>query len=217
MLAGSFSARAYSFFDTLFWIACLNMLWIIFTVLGAGILGIGPATAAAHIMVRRRVRGGSVPLLRDFVRAYIANFVRANIVIVPLLVVALALVMNWSYVAETNQPAPELLRAIMLLCATGLTGTLCYVFPMFARYELPAGRYVLTSSRFAARNLPGTVLLLFTTAACVYASVLLPGLILFFSFGVWIYVTGWLCDRFFAANDEASETVGSTTQVSEPR
>jgi len=37
----------------------------------------------------------------------------------------------------------------------------------------------------------------------VYASTTVPGLIPFFSIGVWLYTTGWLCDRFFTANDES--------------
>ena len=62
MLAGTFSARAYSFFDTLLWIACLNLLWVGFTLLGLGVLGAGPATAAAQILVRRRAQGGAAQL-----------------------------------------------------------------------------------------------------------------------------------------------------------
>ena len=74
---------------------------------------------------------------------------------------------------------------------------------MFARYELPLAQYLLMSSRFALRHLAGTAILLFVTAAALYASQALPGLIPFFSIGAWLYVTGWLCDRFFAANDES--------------
>jgi hypothetical protein len=39
-------------------------------------------------------------------------------------------------------------------------------------------------------------------------------LIPFFSIGAWLYVTGWLCDRFFTANDQsvagAAGTAGAT-------
>ena len=53
------------------------------------------------------------------------------------------------------------------------------------------------------RHLAGTVILLFVSAAVVYASTTVPGLIPFFSIGAWLYITGWLCDRFFTANDES--------------
>lgn len=89
------------------------------------------------------------------------------------------------------------------MAAIFLAGVVCYLFPMYARYELPLGQYLMTCSRFAVRHLAGTVILLFVSAAAVYASRALPGLIPFFSIGAWLYLTGWLCDRFFAANDES--------------
>jgi hypothetical protein len=44
----------------------------------------------------------------------------------------------------------------------------------------------------------------------VYASATVPGLIPFFSAGAWLFVTGWLCDRFFAANDESVAASAAT-------
>jgi hypothetical protein len=59
------------------------------------------------------------------------------------------------------------------------------------------------SSRFALRHLAGTAILLFVTAVALFASQALPGLVPFFRVAPWLYVTGWLCDRFFTANDES--------------
>ena len=203
MLSGTFSARAYSFFDTLVWIACLNLLWIAFTVLGAGVFGAGPATAAAHIAVRKRVNGGSGHLLRCFAAAYFRNFGRANALSLPVMAVVAALVLNWNYFSRGHGLFPQFMAVGVLVAAVFLAGMACYVFPMYARYELPLPQYLLMSSRFAVRHLAGTVILLFVSAAVVYASSWLPGLIPFFSIGAWLYLTGWLCDRFFAANDRS--------------
>lgn len=203
MLAGTFSARAYSFFDTLLWIACLNLLWMLFTLLGLGVLGAGPATAAAQILVRRRSRGEAAPLLKSFTREYFVNFARANALALPVMAVAIVLAMNWNYSSRADGLMSELLAAGTCAAALFLAGVACYLFPMYARYELPLGQYLMTCSRFAVRHLAGTVILLFVSAAAVYASRTLPGLIPFFSIGAWLYVTGWLCDRFFTANDES--------------
>jgi len=203
MLTGTFSARAYSFFDTLLWIACLNLLWILFTLLGLGVLGAGPATAAAQILVRRRSRGEAAPLLKSFAREYMANFARANALALPVMAVAVVLVMNWNYASHADGLMSELLAAGTFVAALFLAAVACYLFPLYARYELPVARYLMTSSRFAVRHLAGTVILLFVSAAAVYASRTLPGLIPFFTIGAWLYVTGWLCDRFFTANDES--------------
>ena len=216
MLAGSFSARAYSFFDTLLWIACLNLLWVLFTLLGLGVLGAGPATAAAQILVRRRVRGEAAPLLKSFTREYFANFVHANALALPVMAVAVALALNWNYSSGAGDLMSQLIAAGTFVAAIFLAGVVCYLFPMYARYELPLGQYLMTSSRFAVRHLAGTVILLFITAAAVYASRALPGLIPFFSIGAWLYVTGWLCDRFFTANDESVAATAALQEADMP-
>jgi uncharacterized membrane protein YesL len=203
MPSGTFSARAYSFFDTLLWIACLNLLWIAFTVLGLGVIGAGPATASAQILVRKRARGDAAPLLPEFAAGYFRNFGRANLLALPVMAVAVALAMNWNYFSAGAGLFSQLMGVGIFVAAIFLAGATCYVFPMYARYELPLAQYLLMSSRFAVRHMAGTVILLFVSAAVVYASGALPGLIPFFSIGAWLFVTGWLCDRFFAANDDS--------------
>ena len=170
MLSGTFSARAYSFFDTLLWIACLNLLWIVFALLGLGILGAGPATASAQILVRKRSRGEAAPLLRGFVAGYFRNFVRANALALPLMGVSLALFLNWNWFAGAAGVLAEVMAALIFVLALVFAGIACHVFPMYARYQLPLAQYLLMSSRFAVRHLAGTVILLFVSAAVFFAS-----------------------------------------------
>lgn len=213
MSKSSWSAGAYSFFDTLLWIACLNALWLAFTVLGLGVLGAGPATAAAQILVRKRARGDAARLLPGFAREYCRNFVRGNALALPVMGVAVALAMNWNYFSGSGGFLSQLAAAATFVGAIFVAGAVCYLFPMFARYELPLGQYFLMSSRFALRHLAGTAILLFVSAAAVYASGAVPGLIPFFSIGAWLYLTGWLCDRFFTANDDSMAAVTEQQQA----
>lgn len=213
MSTSSWSARAYSFFDTLLWIACLNMLWLAFTVLGLGVLGAGPATAAAQILVRKRARGDAARLLPGFAREYCRNFVRGNALALPVMGVAVALAMNWNYFSGSGGFLSQLAATATFVGAIFVAGAVCYLFPMFARYELSLGQYFLMSSRFALRHLAGTVILLFVSATAVYASGAVPGLIPFFSIGAWLYLTGWLCDRFFTANDDSMAAVTEQQQA----
>jgi uncharacterized membrane protein YesL len=203
MPTSSWNARAYSFFDTLLWIACLNLLWIAFTALGLGVLGAGPATAAASILVRQRAKGEAARLLPGFAREYLRNFVRGNALALPVMGVAVALAMNWNRFSAGGDLPSQLGAAATFAGAIFLAGAVCYLFPMYARYELPLAQYFLMSSRFAMRHLAGTVILLFVSAAVAYASGAVPGLIPFFSVGAWLFLTGWLCHRFFTANDES--------------
>ncbi|BCW37538.1 hypothetical protein StoSoilA2_35940 [Arthrobacter sp. StoSoilA2] len=203
MASAAFAFKAYTLFDTLLWIACLNILWIIFTVLGGVVLGCGPSTVAAHILVREKVRGDAAPLVRRFAREYFKNFGKGNALGLPVLMVGVALVLNWGYFSAGWDFGSQVASAAIFVAALFAAGACCYLFPMFARYTLPLPQYFLMSSRFAMRHLAGTAILLFVTAAAVFVCRSVPGLIPFFGVGAWLYVTGWLCDRFFAANDHA--------------
>lgn len=213
-MAGISSSRAYAFFDTLAWIACLNVLWLVFTISGGVVFGFGPSSAAAHVLVRRRVRGDAVPLLRNFSREYFRNFAKGNALGLPMIIVAGALALNWQYFSAAWGLFPQLAAAGVALAGLFAAAACSYVFPMFARYELPLAGYFFTSSRFAMRHLPGTAILLFVAAAATFACVSVPGIIPFIGVGGWLYVSGWLCDRFFAANDESvavsDDSVAST-------
>ena len=126
--------------------------------------------------------------------------------------VSVALAMNWNRFSGAGELGSQLGAAATFVGALFLAGAVCYLFPMYARYELPLAQYFLMSSRFAVRHLAGTVILLFVTAAVVYASGAVPGLIPFFSMGAWLFVTGWLCDRFFTANDDAMAAIAEQQQ-----
>ncbi len=205
MASGGFGFKAYTLFDTLVWIACLNVLWIVFTVLGGVVLGFGPSTAAAQVLVRDKVRGGAAPLARRFAKEYARNFGKGNALGLPLAAVGAALTLNWGYFSAGWDLGSQIASAGVLMVALFGVGVACYLFPMFARYSLSVPQYFLMSSRFAMRHLAGTVILLFVTAAALFVCRSIPGLIPFFGIGAWLYVTGWLCDRFFTANDEAME------------
>lgn len=212
--SSGFGLRAYTLFDTILWIACLNVLWMAFTVLGGVVFGYGPSTAAAQILVRSKVQGNATPLVRRFAREYFKNFGKGNALGLPVLAVGAALMLNWGYFSSGWDFGSQIASAGVLVAALFVAGAVCYLFPMFARYELPLPQYFLMSSRFAVRHLAGTVILLFVTAAAVFACRSLPGLIPFFGVGAWLYVTGWLCDRFFTANDESMAGANAATAPS---
>ncbi|PYI39056.1 hypothetical protein CVS30_07020 [Arthrobacter psychrolactophilus] len=215
----SWALKAYTLFDTLLWIACLNLLWLVFTLGGLVIFGVGPSTVAAHELIRCRVRGDAVPLMPAFWGAYRRNFRRGNVLGVVAIFVAAMLFANWKFFSVEPTFLAQLAAGVIVLLSIIFVATLCYLFPMYARYQLPVLRYFTQSSRFALRNLAGTVLLLLVTAAVGIVSLRLPGLVPFFSVGVWMFLVGWLCDKFYSSNDEsmADVSVGATLEKRGPR
>lgn len=179
------------------WAAKLNAVWIGASLLGGIVLGLGPATVTAFVLGRRHHRGEEFPLLPEAWRVYRREFGRGNRIGLPVLAVGLLLAWGWQTVA--GMPA---LGGLVGFAVAGYVAVVAVLLPMYAHYELPLRGYLPAASKFVLLNLPGTVLVLLVTAAIGFASYLLPGLLIFFSFGLWITADSYLCQRFFQANDD---------------
>lgn len=195
--------RAYEAFDVLAWLAKLNLAWLAATLAGGVVLGLGPATLAAHELVRRRQLGESVPVLRTFIAALGATWTRGLAIGLPLEATWVSIAANWLHFSVSQSPASRAAAGLVGFLAVYLAAITCIAFPLAARYEVRGIRALLLSSRFALRQLPGVALLLFITAAVLFASGALPGLVPFASGGTWIMLTGFVGHRLFEANDAA--------------
>src|SRR4051812_16513904 len=59
--------------------AYLNILWILFTLAGAVVLGIVPSTVAMFAVARKTAMGEEdIPVFKTFWRTYRTEFIRAN-------------------------------------------------------------------------------------------------------------------------------------------
>ncbi|MFD2351644.1 extracellular solute-binding protein [Nonomuraea ferruginea] len=118
------------------WAARLNVLWIVFTLLGGVVLGLGPATVAAYTLARRHARGESIHALPEFWRVYRREFVRASLLVLPLAVVATVLVGNLLYFAALG-PGARAWQVATLVALVALACVGSYLGPLYAHYDLP--------------------------------------------------------------------------------
>lgn len=192
--------KLYEATDEVLWAARLNLLWVLFTVLGGVLLGVGPATVAAYTLARRHAQGESFPVFRAFAAAYRREFVRGTALLLPVLGVSVFLVSNYFYFASLG-PAATVPRLATLAALGVLVVITAYLLPMAVHYDLRTIAYLPKASRFAlARPVP-SVLLLFVFIAVGYATVSYPFLVLVVALGGWIQLDTWLCLRFFAENE----------------
>ncbi|MGN8027436.1 DUF624 domain-containing protein [Microbacterium sp. 22242] len=197
---GSWALRAQSLCDWVLFTALINLFWLIFTVAGLVVLGAAPATVAAVTVTRRRLRGDVVHVWREFPAVWTAEFVRGNLVLGPPMAVAGLLAASTA--AFSRMGAAGSLGTVV--CAIGggfaflLSGVLA---PLYAHYELPLWRYLVTASRWLLGNLVHALLLVVAAAVVAIATFLLPGLLPFFTVGVWLVVSTALCIGFFHLNE----------------
>ncbi len=200
--ASGWAVRLHGACDWVLWVMTINVLWYLFTLAGAIILGAAPATVAAAELTRRKLRGESFQVFRTFAAAWRREFWRANAVFAPIGIVLVILGLNAGAFAEAESlgtaPGVATVAAFVVTFALGAVAV-----PMYVHYDLPLRAYLLTASRWMIRNLAHVLLLLLAATLIVVASLVLPGLIPFVSLGAWLTISTALCIAFFTANDRA--------------
>jgi uncharacterized membrane protein YesL len=189
----SWAIRLYEAADEVAWAAKLNLLWILFTLTGGVVLGVGPATVAAYTLARRRAMGESFRSWPAFVSAYRREFVHGNVLVLPLVAVTALLL--------TNYHAFPALRLAIAVALGFLVVIAAYALPMSVHYDLRTSQLLPKASLFALTRPASSVLLLFVFAAVVFVSTTFPFLVLVLAMGGWIQLDTWLCLRFFAENE----------------
>jgi uncharacterized membrane protein YesL len=200
MTSGGWAARVHAVSSTVAWCCALNALWITFTLLGGVVLGVGPATVAACILVRRRMRGESTRL-RDFAAVWRRELVRGSLVVLPVAVLTTVLLSNYAYFSALG-PSASAARLATLGALVVALGAGAYVGPMYAHYDLPPWSYPAKAVRFALARPAPTVVLLFVLLATAFATAAVPILLLTVSIGAWLHTSTWLCIRFFEENED---------------
>ncbi|GAB2971651.1 hypothetical protein GCM10027212_08020 [Actinotalea caeni] len=201
--------RLYDAADLLVWLAGLNLLVVVFTLLGGVVLGLAPALVAAATVSRTRVRGDGEPLLRTFARVWRRELVRANLLLAPFGLVAALLGTNIATFAPTGGPLVPALWVALALVALAAT----FALTLYTHYELPLGRYATTAVRYLAHDLPATVLVAAVTAVAALVVWFAPGLLPVLAIGGWIYTVTAICVSCFARNDRL---VAAHTPMSDP-
>jgi len=126
-----------SFFDWVTRIALLNVLWIIFTLLGAVILGLFPATAATFTIARKWVSGETdIPVVRTFWECYKKDFVQSNLLGYILSVIAYVLYLDFVFLTVSPSKAVYFLTIPFIIIAFIFTLAALYVFPVFVYYDM---------------------------------------------------------------------------------
>ncbi|MVA75400.1 DUF624 domain-containing protein [Auraticoccus sp. F435] len=198
--AEHWTLRLHAVCSTVAVMALLNVLWLAFTLLGAVVLGIAPATVAAAHCVRERTAGRLHRPVSTFARTWRAELVGANLALLPQLL--LLVVLGWNYVAYSaagpaaSAPRLATLAALLLVVTVG-----CWLPGMYVHYDMPRRRFLLTALRFTLAKPIPSVLQLFVLAVLGYLSYRLPPLLPAVSVGAWLYLSTWLALRFFAENE----------------
>ncbi|OLS37329.1 hypothetical protein BTR25_16040 [Bacillus sp. MRMR6] len=127
----------YSISEWVMRLAYVNILWMIFSLLGLVILGFFPATVAMFAVVRKWVRKDlDVPVFKLFWTTYKAEFVKSNLLGLIIVFIGFVMYFNFTIIEATVIPIYKWLYIPYTIITAVYILTLLYVFPVFVHFNI---------------------------------------------------------------------------------
>lgn len=180
--------------------AYVNLLWVMFTILGLLIFGFIPATVAMFSVVRKWIVGDKdIAIFKVFWDSYKSEFLKANLIGYILFIIGYLLTIEF-----------QILRAqeslVYLIASYGVIAVfilyfivLLYFFPIFVHFNLKAIHYIKWP---LIVGIVHPILTIFLTVAVIsinYITFLtIPALLFFFGGSVTAFIIMWGASKTFS-------------------
>ncbi|MEK5038131.1 YesL family protein [Sporosarcina sp. FSL K6-3457] len=174
-------------FDWAVKLAYLNLLWILFSLLGLGIFGIGPATVSMFAVIRKCLRYGTdFSMTREFIGVYRSNFWYANrfmLVLIPAYLFvwidfAVIRLLPSSFIIDKVVFLSVIMLSLLVVIVT------CYVFAVYVHYDLAFWRNFKFAFMIAGISPLSTLMILLGLFVCSIIVLIVPAASLFYFISV---------------------------------
>lgn len=167
------------FFDWVARLALLNVLWLVFTVLGIGVFGLFPSLAATFTVTRKWVSGETdIPVVKTFWRSYKKEFIKSNGL--GYIMALIGYILYLDFVFLTVSESTTILTIPFILITIIFLLTLLYVFPVFVYYDMKIIQVIKNSFFIMVLNPLPTFIMLLGTLGIGVSLWKFQGIIIFF-------------------------------------
>ncbi|MCJ7840604.1 DUF624 domain-containing protein [Lederbergia sp. NSJ-179] len=179
----------------------LHLLWVLFTCLGLGVLGLFPATTALFSVIHKSMeRNMKDSLFQTFFGAYKSQFLQANGF--GLIMTALGLFLYWDLTISKQVIQSAFLHVILLIFCFLYFITALYFFPVFARYQLKGFQYMKQAFLVAIIRPFETIAMILCLLIHYYVFIFVPVLYVFMGAAMLAYPLMWFAYRAFLGIEE---------------
>ncbi|WP_067842600.1 YesL family protein [Amphibacillus sediminis] len=181
-------------------LAYINLLWLLFTLIGLVILGLGPATVSAFIVIRRMLHGQqNQTIWNSFTSAYRENFWLANGLIAVIGSVYLFVLIDFGLIRILpDHPVLDYLVSpvlMILICVwTALSG---YTLALFSQYKLRFWSYFSDSFWLIALFPFSSIGMIFALFTVTWLLTVIPAMLPFYLVSIPILMIQWVAKRSF--------------------
>lgn len=170
--------------------AYLNLLWILFTLLGGVFLGLFPSTISMFAVIREWLKGDTdIPLFRTFWKHYRGEFLKSNRLGVFVTILIVFIVLDIFYIQSSQSSLLSWtylpLFAFMLLFVMFLF----YLFPSFVHFDTKLGQVIKNAFFIMLINPITTLLIFLCLIPFFYLISLLPAIGFIFGGSVYAFIS----------------------------
>jgi uncharacterized membrane protein YesL len=209
MRSGWLEGRIYGICEWITRLAYVNILWGLFTLVGAIFLGVAPATVALFTVVRKWLlfSDNDVPIFKTFFNTYKKEFLQANKMGLFIGLVSYILYIDFLYIANVREAFQLAFSVFLFVILVFYAITLLYIFPIYVHYELRFLQYIKYSFFIGMANPLMTLTMFLSIILLTVLFIYIPGLIPFFSVSLVSVVLMWCALRGFRKIEEKQNAI----------
>ncbi|TKC15336.1 YesL family protein [Robertmurraya kyonggiensis] len=188
-------------YNILEWItrfAYLQLIWVLFTLVGGFLFGIFPATMAMYAIIRTWLRGDTeIAILQSFWKFYKNDFLKSNLLGAILLVIGAIIGLDLYYIQQTGDTLLSWTSAPLFAFMILFLLFVFYLFPAFVHYDL-SNFSIMKNAFFIMLIHPlHSLLMLLCLGSLAVIMYIIPALAFIFGASTVSFITMWLSLHVF--------------------
>ncbi|MDQ0231362.1 YesL family protein [Metabacillus malikii] len=181
----------YKVTDWIMRMAYINLLWIMFTIIGLGIFGFFPAYTAMLSIIRKWLMGNDdIPVFQTFLSIYKREFMKSNIIGIIMLVIGYILYLDLAIVKEAVGPIRYTYFPLIAVFIAYSLASL-YLFPILVHYNTKVMQALKNSLYIMILSPISTMTMIIGLLAIYMLMTTIPGLIPFFLLSSCAMIVMW--------------------------
>ncbi len=178
--------------------AYVNLLWIVFTILGLIVFGFFPATVAMFTLIRQWIIGNvDEPVFKTFFATYKKEFLSSNLFGLVIVCIGIVFYVNTQYLLLDTGGFHTIIKAPLYVAMIIMTLTVLYVIPTFVHYDIRF-IHVWKNAFFMMLLHPlHNILMILGIVMMVFVMQYIPGTIVFFGGSILAYIIMGTCYHTF--------------------
>lgn len=187
-------------------LAYVNLLWVVFTIVGLGFLGLMPATAGMFAVVRKWVSGeDEIKVFPTFWSSYRKEFVKSNLVGYILIGIGYILYIEFQILRAQESLVYFIASFGVIALFILLLIILLFVFPVFVHFNLSVFQNIRWAVTIGIMHPILTIVLGGVVGfMCYIAFMTIPALLVFFGGSVSAFILTWGASKTFSKFEHAN-------------